>query len=90
MSGGFFFVKLNFSHYRDLFRTYLSPQKGQVLILALLIFANLALQLLIPQIMRSFIDSVISGTELTFLVRLGALFLGTALIQQLLAISSAY
>ena len=83
-------MKISFSHYRSLFKTYLSPHKGQVLILALLIFTNLGLQLLIPQIMRSFIDSVIAGAALNFLARLGALFLVTAVVQQGIAIISAY
>jgi ATP-binding cassette, subfamily B, bacterial len=48
------------------------------------------LQLLIPQIMRTFIDAVIDGAALSFLARLGALFLVTALIQQVLAVFSTY
>jgi ATP-binding cassette, subfamily B, bacterial len=83
-------MKTSLTHYRDLYKTYLAPHKGQVLVLALLVFSNLGLQLLIPQIMRTFIDSVISGAALTFLARLGALFLVTALIQQVLAVFSTY
>lgn len=83
-------MKISFQQYRDLFRTYLTPYKGQVLILGLLIFGNLGLQLLIPQIMRSFIDSVIGGAALTFLARLGVLFMAAALVQQVIAIISAY
>jgi ATP-binding cassette, subfamily B, bacterial len=83
-------VKISLTHYRDLFTTYLAPQKGQVLILGLLIFGNLGLQLLIPQIMRSFIDSVIAGAALDFLARLGVLFLVTAIIQQGIAIITTY
>ena len=83
-------MKISFQQYRDLFRTYLAPYKGQVLVLGLLIFGNLGLQLLIPQIMRSFIDSVISGVALTFLMRLGVLFMAAALVQQAIAITSAY
>jgi ATP-binding cassette, subfamily B, bacterial len=83
-------VKISFSHYHTLFKTYLAPQKWPVLVLGLLIFGNLGLQLLIPQIMRAFIDSVIAGVSLTFLARLGALFLVTALVQQGIAIISTY
>jgi ATP-binding cassette, subfamily B, bacterial len=83
-------VRISFQQYRDLFRTYLAPYKGQVLVLGLLIFGNLGLQLLIPQIMRSFIDSVIGGAALTFLMRLGVLFMAAALVQQAIAITSAY
>jgi ATP-binding cassette, subfamily B, bacterial len=85
-----FFVKISFSHYLDLFKTYLAPHKGSVLVLALLVFGNLGLQLLIPQIMRTFIDAVIAGAALTFLARLGALFLVTALVQQVIAVFSTY
>ncbi len=90
MVKGFFFVKISFSHYYNLFKTYLAPHKGQVLILAVSIFINLGLQLLIPQIMRSFIDSVIGDAALSFLARLGALFLVTAILQQGMAILSTY
>ena len=83
-------MKLTKAQYLDLLKTYLSPHKGQVLILGLLVIGNLSLQLLIPQIMRSFIDSVISGAALTYLARLGGFFLAAALFQQALAIGSAY
>ncbi len=73
-----------------LLKTYLRPQKGRVALLALLIFTNLGLQLLIPQIMRQFIDSVITGEVLQNLVRLGVYFLFAALGQQILAIITAY
>lgn len=83
-------MKISFAQYFDLFKTYLAPHKGSVLVLALLVFGNLGLQLLIPQIMRAFIDAVIGGGALSFLARLGALFLITALVQQVLAVFSTY
>jgi len=70
--------------------TYLAPQKGRVVLLGLFIFANLGLQLLIPQIMGGFIDSVVAGEPLTNLVRLGVIFLLTALGQQVIAVLAAY
>ena len=75
---------------QQLLKTYLSPQKGRVALLALFIFTNLGLQLLIPQIMRTFIDSVTAGEALQSLVRLGVFFLGAALGQQAMAIVTAY
>ena len=83
-------MKITFSHYYNLLKTYLAPYKGQVLILAVAIFINLGMQLLIPQIMRTFIDSVIAGAALNFLARLGILFLVTAIFQQGMAILSTY
>ena len=74
----------------SLIKNYLSPQSGRVALLAVLIFTNLGLQLLIPQIMRTFIDSVLAGAALTNLVRLGVWFLAAALSQQLMNILSAY
>ncbi|MFU8827749.1 MAG: ABC transporter transmembrane domain-containing protein, partial [Brevefilum sp.] len=83
-------MKTSLTRYRDLFTTYLAPYKGQVAVLGLLIAVNLGLQLLIPQIMRSFIDSAVGGLGLPILVRLGAYFLAAALGQQGIAIVSAY
>jgi len=82
--------KPSFSKYRQLLGTYLGPQKGQVILLGVLILVNLGLQLLIPQIIGDFIDSVTAGVPLTNLVRLGLIFLITALLQQIFEIFSTY
>jgi len=81
---------MHFNNTRDFLKTYLSPQKGRVALLGLFIFVNLGLQLLLPQIMRGFIDSVSQGAPIPNLVRLGAYFLGAALMQQVIAIAAAY
>ena len=78
------------SEFRDLFKTYLRPQKRRVLTLGVLILINLGLQLLIPQIMRNFIDSATQGDALSNLAHLGIAYLTTALLQKILAIISAY
>ena len=82
--------KISFSQYQQLLGTYLGPQKGQVALLGVLILVNLGLQLIIPQIMGDFIDSVTQGAAITHLVRLGVIFLITALLQQLFDIVSTY
>ena len=81
---------MHFENTRDFLKTYLSPQKGRVALLGLFIFANLGLQLLLPQIMRGFIDSVTQGAPIPNLVRLGVYFLAAALLQQFIAIAAAY
>ncbi len=81
---------MQFENTRDFLKTYLSPQKGRVALLGLFILANLGLQLLLPQIMRGFIDSVTQGTPIPELVRIGVIFLAAALFQQAIAIVSAY
>ncbi len=75
---------------KQLLIKYLSPQKGRVILLALFIFINLGLQLLTPQIIGQFIDSVTQKETLSKLVRLGVLFVGVAFLQQIFAIISAY
>jgi len=81
---------MHFENTPDFLKTYLSPQKGKVALLGLFIFANLGLQLLLPQIMRGFIDSVTQGVPIPNLVRLGAYFLAAAFAQQIIAIAAAY
>lgn len=81
--------EMNFST-RSLLKNYLGSQKGRVILLAIFIFVNLGLQLLIPQIMRAFIDSVVNGAAVPNLVRLGVFFLSAALGQQVIAIISTY
>jgi len=81
---------MHFKNTREFLQTYLSPQKGQVALLGLFIFANLGLQLVLPQIMRGFIDSVTQGAPVSNLVRLGIYFLAAALLQQVIAIAAAY
>lgn len=81
---------MHFENTRDFLKTYLSPQRGQVALLGVFIFANLGLQLLLPQIMRGFIDSVTQGAPIPNLVRLGVYFLVAALLQQVIAIVATY
>ena len=68
----------------------LARKKGRVIVLALLIFVTLGLQLVAPQVMRNFIDSVTQGTTLNKLIRLGAYFLIAAFLQQAFAIITTY
>ncbi len=81
---------MQFENTRDFLKTYLRPQKSRVALLGLFILANLGLQLLLPQIMRGFIDSVTQGAPIPDLVRIGAYFLTAALLQQVIAIVAAY
>lgn len=79
-----------FKQYKNFLFTYLGPQKGRVIVLGLTILVSLGLQLVTPQLMRDFIDSVTQGTNLSNLVRLGVYFLVAALLQQAFAIITAY
>ncbi|MGQ9889555.1 MAG: ABC transporter ATP-binding protein [Aggregatilineales bacterium] len=48
--------------YRDLLFKYLSAQRGRVALLAALLFGSIGLQLLTPQIVRYFIDTVTAAS----------------------------
>ena len=69
---------------------YLAPLKGQVIVLAVLIFSKIALQLVNPQIMKSFIDMAQTGGPGYLLIRTALMFLGVGILQQLMAVASTY
>ena len=65
--------------YRKMLFHYLHPQRGRVLLMALLLLSGIGLQLVNPQILRYFIDSATTGGNLTALLLTGMLFIGIAL-----------
>lgn len=74
--------------------TYLRPQRSRVALLCVLLLASIGLQLLNPQILRSFIDAA-SGADgpvasLESLLVLALVFIGVALATQVLSIVATY
>lgn len=63
----------------SLLRTYLAPQRGRIAVLALLMLADLALQLTLPRVVQLFIDSALAGTTLQALLTIGAGYLAVAI-----------
>jgi ATP-binding cassette, subfamily B, bacterial len=61
-----------------------------VVVLALLLFGSIALQLLNPQILRVFIDTVTSPEAQNGLVGIAVLFLGLAIFQQVLNVAATW
>ncbi|HEX5690970.1 MAG TPA: ABC transporter ATP-binding protein, partial [Roseiflexaceae bacterium] len=76
--------------YWSLLVTYLRPQWLQVAGLAVLLFGGIGLQLLNPQILRGFIDSAMNGGAAADLTRQALLFIGVALLAQVLEIGATY
>jgi len=76
--------------YVDLFRRYVAPQWRRTALLAALILASIGLQLLGPQLLRSFIDNAIGGAALESLVTLALAFVAVAIVTQLLTAWSQY
>jgi len=76
--------------YVALLATYLRPQRGRVVLLAVLLLSSIALQLVIPQIVRAFIDTVVRRTSVTNLPYTALLFITVAIAQQVLSVSATY
>ena len=58
--------------------------------LAVLLLTSIGLQLVNPQIMRSFLDTAQSGGAPQGLVRDALLFIGIALVQQIVSLGAVY
>ncbi|MAG35490.1 MAG: helicase, partial [Dehalococcoidia bacterium] len=83
-------MNVSLQQYRDLLASYLWPQRGRVVLLAVFIFANLGLLLATPQILRNFIDTARAGSDLTTLASIALLFGGVALSQQVVSVLATY
>ncbi|HWQ11349.1 MAG TPA: ABC transporter ATP-binding protein [Roseiflexaceae bacterium] len=77
-------------YYRSILGTYLGPQRGRVALLGGLLLASIALQLISPQVIRSFIDATQSGAPAAALLGVAALFIGLAAAQRLLGLGALY
>jgi ATP-binding cassette subfamily B protein len=73
---------------------YLRPQWAMVLVLAVLLLTDIGLQLVNPQIMRTFIDvattTEASAATASILLRASLLFIGVGLVQQIVSLAATY
>lgn len=76
--------------YRQLLLTYLKPQRGRVLGLAVTLLSGIGLQVLNPQILGYFIDTAVEGGSQQVLLMAALQFIAIAIIIQSLAITSTY
>jgi len=83
-------MNLPFKAYWDLLSQHVRPQRGRFLLLTILLFSNIGLRIVAPQIMRSFIDSALAGEAMQTLVRTALAFIGIALLQQVMSVSVTY
>lgn len=91
-------MKIPLKAYWQLLVNYVKPQWWRVALLAVLLFGGIGLQLVNPQIMRTFIDAVTLMTDTaadqaqrTISIRNAALlFIGLAFLQQVVTITATY
>ena len=76
--------------YLGLLGRYLRPQRRMVALMAVLLMATIGLQLLIPQVLRTFIDVAVGDAEVVALGRMALLFLAIALLNQLFGAGATY
>lgn len=82
-------MRVTLNQYAKLLGQYLKPQWKRVFQLCLLIVLSLTLQLLKPQILRNFIDTV-SGAAAGNLLHIALLFMGAAVATSLVTALSRY
>lgn len=83
-------MKIPLRKYFNILSKYLHFQKLRFFLLALLVFASTGLQILNPQIMRYFIDSITEGKPLGALTSAALIFLAAALLQQSVSVAATY
>lgn len=83
-------VKIPLGQYLDLLAKPIKSHKGLFVLLAVLMLGGTALQVVNPQIVRTFIDTASAGADGTKLVRAALAFLGIALLQQAVAVGASY
>jgi ATP-binding cassette, subfamily B, bacterial len=83
-------VKIPIREYWLLLVKYLRPQWPWAAALVVLLFGSIGMQLVLPQIMRGFIDATLAGSAVETSVRAGLLFIGVALVHQAMSVAAAY
>jgi ATP-binding cassette, subfamily B, bacterial len=83
-------MKLPLKAYWDLLSQHIRPQRGRFTLLLSLLLASISLRVINPQIMRAFIDSALSGQALNALTLTALLFIGIAILQQVVSVSVTY
>lgn len=83
-------MKMSFQEYWGLLGKYLKPEWKRTLWMFGILLVSIGLQLLVPQIVREFIDLALAGAPAVQLTRLGALFLALAIIKEAGSLLSTY
>lgn len=86
-------MNIPIKRYASLLSEYLRPQRKRVFLLAVLLLTSIGLQLVIPQILKAFIDTITGQAPQADPARLPAmagLFIAAAIFQQVLQVSATY
>lgn len=83
-------MNIPLSRYWELLSKYLKSQRLLFALLTGLLLSSIGLQLFIPQIVRSFIDTAMSGAPIETLFVAGVAFIGISLFQQVMTVVAVY
>ncbi len=83
-------MQIPLKQYSTLLGHYLKPQQGRVVVLAIALLGSIGLQILNPQILGYFIDTAVSGGTQQKLFIAALLFIGVALLTQILTVTATY
>lgn len=83
-------MSMPLTQYWALLATRLQSQRFRVLVLAVLLLSSIGVQLIVPQVMRSFIDGVQAGASMQILIQIALLFLGVAILKYGLTLGANY
>ena len=83
-------VRIEARQYGGLLRRYLGPQLPFVVALGVLLFLSLGLQLVLPQIIRYFIDEARAGAPTEALVAAAGAFMVIAVLQQVVQVFATW
>lgn len=83
-------MKISTKKYLNMFSKYLKPELPQIIILALLLGISVGINLINPQILRKFIDMAKNGNSSRSLTIAAIVFIGAAVLQQLIVITATY
>ncbi|WP_416669790.1 ABC transporter ATP-binding protein [Egbenema bharatensis] len=83
-------MQISLQQYRSLLFDYLKPQRDRVFWLTITLLSSIGLQILNPQLVGYFIDTAVNGGSTPALVITALLFIGTALLIQVLTVAATY
>jgi ATP-binding cassette subfamily B protein len=83
-------VNTPFRRYWNLLARHITPQKGRFALLTALLLGSIGLQVVNPQIVRTFIDAATTGQTVERLATAALTFIGIALVQQVVSVSASY
>ncbi|HEY5578205.1 MAG TPA: ABC transporter ATP-binding protein [Acidimicrobiia bacterium] len=76
--------------YRSTLVTYLAPQRRKVALLSAALLSSIGLQLVVPLILRRFIDAALAGAAVTGLMVAGIAYLVAGVVNQVLSAAATY